>query len=142
MKKLLYGVFIVAMVAFVGTAWADGLKLTGWSYEVDTVNENQIFLYSQGFAKWDGDQVRSHRRVGSENAGQGIFLVPAGVYLQNISFFRGIVLVKPVTDHEVWKSIHPQKGVSISFLDFNPYIFIIFIVYNADGINIVYRFHG
>ncbi len=53
MKKLLYGLFIVAMVVFVGSfvqnVWADGLKLTGWSYEVDTVNENlNIFEEQSG----------------------------------------------------------------------------------------------
>ena len=42
MKKLVYVIFAVTVVAFSGflaqDAHADGLKLTGWSYEVDTVN--------------------------------------------------------------------------------------------------------
>ena len=53
MKKLV-SVFLAVAVAMCSGFWvddsyADGLKLTGWSYEVDTVNENlQIFEEQSG----------------------------------------------------------------------------------------------
>jgi len=53
MKKLVYVVFMVAVVVFFSEVLTEnsyaGLKLTGWSYEVDTVNENlKIFEGQSG----------------------------------------------------------------------------------------------
>ena len=78
-----------------------GAAVTG----VDVGHIDTIFSDVQHMAAGHGDQVGPHRSVGSEDAGEWILRVFAGVNLQRGALPRRVVFMKPLKDVDVLKTV-------------------------------------
>jgi len=108
---------------------------------VDLLHFDDVLLDGDDFAECQGDEIRSERGPSGEDACERVFLVPAGMHLEDRPLLGRVVLVEPPDDLHVRPLIQAEHA-RLEFFVKDDQRAVARLPHVADGVDLVLDRHG